>query len=177
MSNSYVCIDHMKYLLLYVLLIISYTADSQIFLQLEKANSTKVIKYSSGDQIYFKSIEYPEYWQDGKIYRIIPEEKSVVFGDRITYLKDITSFRYYRRWPQAIGNNLMRFGVSWFAFAGLIEGLSELELIDSPYRFGTDTAIIGASAIASGYLTKKLFTVVTKKMNDRNRLRIIDLRM
>ena len=149
----------------------------QIYLQLEKSNSTKVIKYGAGQQIYFKTIEFPEYWQNGKIYRIVPEEKSIVFDDRITYLHEISDFRYFRRWPNAIGTNLMRFGVSWFAFAGLIEGLSALELIDSPYRFGTDTAIIGGVAIASGYLTKKLFTTATKKINGRNRLRIIDLRM
>ncbi len=152
-------------------------AHAQIYLQLERAGTVKVRKYASGEYITFKSTEHPEYWQHGPIYKILPEEKSVVFADRITYLRDISHFRYKRSWPQAIGNNLMVFGISWFGFAGLIELTSELDLIDSPYRFGTDTAIIGGTALVTGFLTKRLFTTVTKKINKRNRLRIIDLRM
>lgn len=148
-----------------------------MFLQLERAGSLKVRKYPAGAEIKFKTAAYPDYWQNGNIYQVIPEEQSIVFSDRITYLKDYTHFRYDRPWPKAIGTNLTRFGVSWFAYAGLITGLNELGVLENPFEFGTDTVVVGGAALVTGYLTKKLFSTVTRKINGKNRLRIIDLRL
>lgn len=158
-----------------LLFFITNPCISQVYLQLEKANSTKVIKYAPDSYIEFKTKRYDEYWQNGKIYKILPQDNALAFGDRIVHIDDITYFRYYRKWPQAIGTNLVRFGISWFAFAGIVEATNAIGILDSPYSFGVDTAIIGGTAIVSGYLTKKLFTTVTKKINNKNRLRIIDL--
>ena len=164
-------------LILGTIILYSVRGSGQLFLQLERAGSLKVKKYPQGTDIQFKTKAYPDYWQNGKIYQIIPEEQSVVFSDRITYLRDYTHFRFQRSWPNALGTNLTRFGVSWFAFAGLLTGLSEVGALENPFNFGTDTVIIGASALVTGYLTKKLFTTVTRKINGKNRLRIIDLRL
>jgi len=59
---------------------------------------------------------------------------------------------------------------------GLIEGLTAANLIESNYRFGTDTAVIGATAAITGYLTQKLWSKAIKKLNKRKRVRIIDIR-
>jgi hypothetical protein len=164
-------------LLSYVFLFFGVThAHGQIYLQYEKANSTKVTKYGPGQQITFKTIQYPEYWLKGEIYKILPDEKALVFDDRITYLKDITHFRYYRTWPKAIGTNLMRFGAAWFLFAGIIEGGSAIGVLETNYKFGTDTAIIGGTALIGGFLTRSLWGTATKPINGHNRLIIIDLR-
>lgn len=149
--------------------------NAQIYLQLEKANTTKVIKFSTGDRVFFRTARYGDEWQSGNIYRILPEEKALVFDDRITYLQDITHFKYYRAWPNGIGTNLMRFSGAWFVFAGIIEGGTALGVLESNYRFGADTAIIGGTAFLTGFLTKKIWATAVRKMNDRNRLRIIDL--
>lgn len=151
--------------------------DGQVFLQLEKANVPTVRKYAAGDKIYFMSTVYPKKWQSGRIVQILPEDNAVVFDDRITYLRDITHFKYYRPWPNAIGTNLMRFGVAWFVFAGIIEGGRATGVLDTQYKFGTDTAVIGASAILGGFLIKSVWAASVKKMNNRNRLRIIDIRL
>lgn len=152
------------------------SSTAQIYLQLEKANSTTVHKYSAGEKILFKTIDYPEYWQNGEIYRILPEEKALVFDDRITYLKDISHFRYYRKWPNGIGTNVMRFGAAWFVFAGIIEGGRSIGVLETNYTFGTDTAIIGGTALLGGFLTKTIWGTATKTINNNNRLVIIDLR-
>lgn len=156
--------------------IASMPMSGQIFLQFEKANSTTVLKYGIGEKIQFKTIAYPEYWQNGKIYRILPEEKALVFDDRITYLKDISHFKYYRKWPNGVGTNLMRFGAAWFVFAGIIEGGRSTGVLDTTYEFGADTAIIGGTALLGGFLTKTIWGTANKTINDNNRLRIIDLR-
>jgi hypothetical protein len=69
----------------------------------------------------------------------------------------------------------MRFGAAWFVFAGIIEGGRSFGVLETNYKFGTDTAIIGGTALLTGFLTKKIWGTAIKKMNDRNRLRIIDL--
>lgn len=160
----------------FALIVSSTQISAQLFLQLEKSNSTTVHKYGIGEKIHFKTIDYPEYWQNGKIYRILPEEKALVFDDRITYLKEISHFKYYRKWPNGIGVNLMRFGAAWFVFAGIIEGGRSTGVLDTSYEFGTDTAIIGGTALIGGFLTKAIWGTATKTINDSNRLRIIDLR-
>ena len=164
-------------LILSVIILCSIYGQAQVFLQLERAGSLKVKKYPAGADIKFKTSAYPDYWQNGRIYQILPEEQSVVFSDRITYLKDYTHFRYQRGWPNAIGTNLTRFGVSWFAFAGLLAGLNEFGVLENEFNFGRDTVIVGGTALVTGYLTKRLFTTVTRHINGKNRLRIIDLRL
>lgn len=149
----------------------------QIFFQLERSGTTNVQRYAAGDRIVFKTKDYPDAWQKNKIFRILPEDNALVFDDRITYLQDITYFKYYRPWPNGIGTNLMRFGGAWFLFAGIIEGGRELGVLDTRYTFGTDTAVIGGTALLSGFLIKKLWGVSVKKINSKNRVRIIDLRL
>lgn len=160
---------------LFIWVLLPVSGDSQMYLQLERANSIKVIKFAPGDKIFFRTSKFGDSWQQGNIYRILPEENALVFDDRITYLKDITHFKYYRAWPNGIGTNLMRFGAAWFVFAGIIEGGRSLGVLDTNYKFGTDTAIVGGTALLTGFLTKKIWATAIKKMNDKNRLRIIDL--
>ncbi len=143
-------------------------ARGQVFLQLERANVLRVKKFAPGDEIHFMSNRFPGSWQKGVMLEILPEDEAIVFEDRITYLSDITHFKYYRVWPHAIGTNLMRFGVAWFVFAGIIEGGRTSGVLDTQYKFGTDTVIIGASALLTGFLTRKLWAVSTKKMNERH---------
>lgn len=161
----------------FMLLVGPANLTGQVFLQLEKANVPTVRKYAAGDRIYFKSKTFPDAWQSGEIVQIIPRDNALVFEDRITYLSDITYFKYYRPWPNAIGTNLMRFGVAWFVFAGIIEGGRAAGILDTQYTFGTDTVVIGGSALLTGFLTRRLWATSVKRMNDRNRLRIIDIRL
>ena len=149
--------------------------DGQVFFQLERANTTKVKRYSIGDVITFRTDEYNEHWLTGKIVNILPDDNALVFYDKIMYLDEMTHFRYQRDWARITGNTLMRFGVAWLSFAGIIEGLRRLDAIETQYEFGTDTAIIGLSALTTGFLTKKLWQTAMVKLNNRNRVRILDI--
>ena len=163
-------------LYIFVLSIFHNSLHAQVYVQFERANTLKVKRYSPGDRISFKSLKYPGAWQSGEILEILPEDKAIVFADRISYLDDFEYLRYTRPWPNGIGTNLMRFGVAWFIFAGIIEGGRATGVLETQYEFGTDTAIIGGSAILGGFLTKKLWGTATYRMNSRNRVRIIDIR-
>jgi len=133
--------------------------NAQIYLQLEQANSLEVRKYSPGEKITFRMKQFGDNWISDPILRILPEDDAIVFYDQIVHL-----------------DSLMGFGSSWLLFGGAIEGLRSIDAIDTQYEFGTDTAIIGLSTLAVGYLTQKLWSKAVKKMNRRNRLKIIDVR-
>ena len=161
---------------IFTMIFMAESLSAQVYFQFEQANKIRAKKYSAGDQVTFRTNEFGENWLTKNIIEILPEDNALVFYDQITYLDEMTHFRYRRPWADIAGTNLMRFGVSWIAFGGVIEGLRQLDAIDTGYEFGVDTAVIGLSSIATGFLTKKLWARATKKLNERNRVRIIDTR-
>ncbi len=170
-----------KYLYLYSLMgvILSLSAkplNGQIYLQLEKSTSSWVKKFSVGEQIKFKTADFTDAWQQATMLRILPEVQSIMFEDRIIQLDEITHFQYDRPAAKAIGNLTYRFGIAWLVFAGIIEGTNALGILNTPYDFGVDTAVIGGGAILGGLFTKSVLGTVKIPINGRNRLRILDLR-
>ena len=156
-------------------LLILESVHSQLYFQYEEAYTTEVRKYPAGSIIEFKTNKYKG-WQSGRILQILPEDNGLLFSDRISYLDDFTHFKYYRPSARTIGTTLELFGASWLVMGGAIEGLRRTGAIETQYEFGWDTVIIGVSSMATGYLTRKLWGIAVKKMNDRQRVRIIDLR-
>lgn len=153
-----------------------FDVNGQLFLQLEQSNSLEVKKYSPGDLLHYRTKEFGNNWLNDKIINVLPEDNALLFYDKIIHLDEITHIQYPRPWADATGYSLMGFGSGWLIYGGVIEGLSSINAIESNYRFGKDTAIIGVTAIASGYLIKKLWSKAVRKMNQRNRVRIIDVR-
>lgn len=164
---------------LIIIILITFAAidtDAQIYFQYEQANTLKVRKYQAGDIITFRLKQFGKEWISDDILQLVPEDNTVVFYDQIVQLDEFTHFQYERPWANTVGTSLMTFGGSWLIFGGAIEGLRRIDAIDTNYEFGTDTAIIGLSTILTGYLTRKLWSRAQKKMNKRNRVRIIDVR-
>ena len=174
MSN--LSISVLKSLLIGLISFFTLNSDAQIFFQYEQANSLKVRKYQAGDIIKFRLKQFGEEWITDDIIQIVPEDNTLVFYDQIIQLDEITHFQYNRPWANSVGTSLMTFGTSWLVFGGAIEGLRSIDAIETDYKFGTDTAIIGVSTILTGYLTKKLWSKAIKKINKKNRVRIVDVR-
>lgn len=165
----------MRYFITTILLVLlAGSLSSQVMLQLERRNSLKVKRYHPGDILRFKTKEYKE-WQSGEIVQILPEAKSLVFADRITYLRDITHVSYDRRWAKVGGTKLTQFGIVWLSLAGISELAKKAGVLRSNYDAGPDTIAIGVWAIATGLILKKGFGIARKRINKRNRVRIIDL--
>ncbi len=158
------------------ILFATLSVDAQIYFQYEQANTLKVRKYQAGDIIKFRLKQFGEEWITDDIMQIVQEDNTLVFYDQIIQLDEITHFQYDRPWANSVGTSLMTFGTSWLVFGGAIEGLRSIDAIETDYKFGTDTAIIGVSTILTGYLTKKLWSKAIKKMNKKNRVRIVDVR-
>ncbi|MEL6122388.1 MAG: hypothetical protein AAFR14_01600 [Bacteroidota bacterium] len=167
---------HFRHLSFLLLLLLQWSPGSgQIYLQLERANITDVRRFTVGTEIRFKTVQY-DGWQEGLISKLIYEDQAIVFPDGISYLEDFTHFSYERPQVKFLGDTQFYFGASWLVLGGLIEGLRRIDVLETQYEFGVDTAVIGASAMLSGYLTKAIWGRAVKKMNKQNRVRIVDLR-
>jgi len=145
------------------------TAEAQIVLYMEIMTEEKPIKYYVGQNLMFKTKAYPKEWQNIKISRLIDEEKIILFDGGMLNLEDIIEIRRTRPWATTIGYMLQTFGVAWFAFGGLAH------FTTSSFDFGVDTAVIGGTAIISGWLIRKLFKFKKYKIVKKVRLKILDL--
>lgn len=144
-------------------------SSGQVVLYMEIMGEEKPIKYYEGQMLSFKSAEYPDEWQNVKIDRIIDEEKLVLYAGGMLKLADITDIRRSRGWANTIGYMLQTFGTAWLAFGGVAH------FSYSNFTFGGDTLAIGATAIASGWLMRKLLKFKKYKIGRRTRLKILDL--
>lgn len=148
----------------------------QIFFQYEQSGTLDVKRWTAGDKILFRQKQFGDEWISDRIVQIIPEDNALLFHDQIVHLDEITYIQYPRPVPDILGKTLTIFGASWLILGGSLHGLTELNLLESGFQFGTDTAIIGVSTIATGYLMQKLWSKAIKKMNRNKRVRIVDLR-
>lgn len=158
-----------SYIYIMLLIFLGANIEAQVYLQIEQYNSPHTIKFQVGDELWIKTYEDDEY-DLMEIEEIMIEEDVVIFDSGFLALESIKEVRMERRGAEPLSNLLMGFGVTWFAFAGI------LELTDN-WDFGTDTAIIGGTAIGSGFLIKKTMSKRKYKMGKNARLRIIDLRI
>lgn len=146
-----------------------HVANAQVVLYVEVMTEDKPIKYYEGQDFMFKTKEYPDEWQSIKIERLMDEEKIILFDGGMLNLDDIIELRRTRPWATTIGYMLQTFGVAWFAFGGVAH------FTTSSFDFGVDTAVIGGTAIVSGWLLRKLFKFKKYKVGNKVRLKILDL--
>ncbi len=163
-------------LTVFILSLSSYDTDAQVYFQYEETNNLLTRRYSIGEVINFRLKDFGEEWIKDDILNLLPEDKSVVFYDQIVQLDQFTHIQYPRPWAHTTGITLMSFGSSWLIMGGTIEGLRSLDAIETDYKFGVDTAVIGLSSIATGYLIRKIWGKAIKKLNERKRVRIVDIR-
>lgn len=154
---------------IFVFLLAVSSVGAQVFLQIEPYNTPHTIKFQVGDQLWLKTFEDDEY-SLMEIEQIMIDEDVIIFDQAFLALESIKEVKLERKGIEPLSNLLMGFGVSWFSFAGI------LELADR-WDFGTDTAIIGGTAVVSGFLIKKTMAKKRYRMGKNARLRIIDLRI
>ena len=145
------------------------TVKTQVVLYVEIMTEHKPIKYYEGQSLMFKSNEFPKDWQTITIERLMDEEKVILFDGGMINLADIIEIRRTRPWATVTGYMLQTFGVSWFVFGGLAHFTTD------SFDFGVDTFVIGGTAIASGWLIRKLFKFKKYKIGKKVRLKILDL--
>jgi len=145
------------------------SVSAQVVLYLEMMKEEKPIKYYEGQKLSFKSKDFPKDWQEITIGKIIDEEKIITYDGGMLKLEDIIQVRRSRAWAYLGGTMLQTFGTTWLVFGGIAHVATD------EFSFGPDTAIIGGSALLSGWILKKLFRYKKYKIGKKNRLKILDL--
>ncbi|MBT8231012.1 MAG: hypothetical protein HKO66_11880 [Saprospiraceae bacterium] len=144
---------------------------SQVFLQLEKANSLNSIKFYEGDVIEFKLKAFPKTWRKEELMTIKPEENILVFESTFYKLEEFHSIKLQKPWAKSVGTKLVQFSAAWYLYGGIASVASE------DYTMSKDEIIIGGVIAAIGAFVRSAFSKKVFKLNKRKRLRILDLRM
>lgn len=149
--------------------VFSFSTDmsAQVLLQLEKFNNPKTEKYYPGYTLIYKDKSFPKIWQKQTIVDIKDKEQIIVFEDSYISINDIIAVKKPRPFIKYISNGLYVFSANWF----LIGGIATLA---DKYDFTWRDAIIGGTALVTGWIIGK-FYYKTTKLNKKNRLRILDL--
>jgi hypothetical protein len=161
--------------LIFLFLFVFIGLKGQVYLQVEQAETTDVERFSVGDRFEFKTKDI-EGWQKGTLERLLPEPQSLLFNDAIVNVSEISHVKLYHPAASTVGMTFMFFGATWLVAGGTIEGLRQINAIDTQYEFGWDTLTIGASAMATGYLIHRFLGSTVRRINSRNRVRVLDLR-
>jgi hypothetical protein len=161
-----------RLLLSLVLLSLGTALPAQVVLQLERFGSAKTRKFYEGQSLMYR-MPNDKTWYQSEIVRLIPEDRIVVFDQRYLPMNDIRAIRsdHPQRWSKPVAYNLYIFGSSWsfFSFAA--------SLAYKDYSYSGRDALITGTSLATGFLIHKLFRYRTWKMDQRHRLRMLDLRM
>ncbi len=159
----------MRAALVFVICFFSLGGIAQVYVQLEIFNDPKAIKYQVNDKITYRAKYDPGVWNKGRIKEILVDENTLVLNNEILKLEDVTDFMLYRNSVNYTARLLQAFGVSW-----LVQG-------SIAAAFGRNTTwssvlTISSTSYVSGWLFRKLFYKIPVRLNDKNRLRIIDTR-
>ena len=160
----------------FVLLVQLVTA--QKFIQLELPGDPIASKYFEGSSIAYKLKDYPDEYFNKVIKQIIIENEILVFDDGYIEVADITHIRRFRPWAKALGYSLSTFGAVWITYGGIAHVFADDDMLNNEgTKFGWDTAIIGGTAILTGWIISKWLYKKDYKLGKHARLRMLDITM
>lgn len=160
------------YLTLLLLSSIFSFSQSGLYLQIEKINSSEVIKIPVGSHVVFKASKYSQKWQKGIIKKIDYEGDLIIFDHTFVSLDEIEKIKIRNFGGEAAGVMLQGFGAGWLGFMVLAD------VADSgpEKNINKRNTIIGASAMATGWLLRKTTGNKVYTNGKTHRFRLIDTR-
>ncbi len=155
-----------------ILLLCPFPSSAQLYLQIEKINSTERIKLGPGIMLSFKAPAHSDQWQTGTIKEIIYESQTIVFDHTFLTLKEISKIKIRNGTGEAFAWLLKGFGASWL----VIGGLADLANLRDETTLDAQNISIGLGSIGSGYFIEKFGGDKIYTNNKTHRFRILDLR-
>lgn len=144
------------------------SANAQRILQLEISKEVSAKKFYEGDEIVFKTSDYPKDWQKKVIEKILVEDNVILFDDRMVAISDITHFRMYNGSAKGVGSVLSGFGAGWLLFGGIAHFASDNTFTWSTFAIGTTASVLG-------WILRKFISKKTYKMGKSANLRALDV--
>jgi hypothetical protein len=159
----------MRILIVLICFLSAVGMTAQVYVQLEIFNDPKAIKYSVGDQITYQASYDPGVWNKGRIDQILVDENTLILNNEILELKYVTDFMLFRNSVKYLTGTVQSFGLIW-----LVQG--SLAAVFGKNTTWSSVLSIGGGSFVGAWIFRKLFYKVPVKINDKNRLRIIDTR-
>ncbi|MCS7037364.1 MAG: hypothetical protein RMJ33_07630 [Saprospiraceae bacterium] len=143
-------------------------AFSQKFIQLERANRARTLKFYAGDEITYR-FKGDRMWHSALITDANMDSQRVALDGRYWPIREIDAVRLqYPGVLRTSGPMLMIFGASWGGFS-LIGALFD------NYPLTAQTAIITGSGLVVGFGLKQIFKHRNVRLNERRRLRAVEI--
>lgn len=144
---------------------------AQRVLLLEKSGQSKAERLLEGESLTYR-IRGDKFWQQGVIDELRPDIQAVVMSDRFIMLDEVEALRFGgSAFGNGVGYSLMTFGVGWSAFA-LVGYATDG---DPETAYSRDDLAVTLVGLGTGFLLRKIFARRRFKINNRKRLRIVDL--
>ena len=145
---------------------------AQKYLQLEKKNSLKLIKYSIGDELHYQTKMGKDIWYQGIIKDIDRTQDILYLDQAILKIDQITKIKSFknRAWSRGLAKSLRIFAISWTGFA-----LADQLFGDTDWKVN---GIVAGGSFALSIPIQCLFASKTHALKkNKYRLRLIDLAM
>ena len=166
------------YLIILLCAFVSRLGSAQKFIQLELPGDPIAFKYFEGSTIAYKLADYPDDFFNKTIQTIDIDNELLVFDDGFIEVSEITHIRRFRPWAKALGYSLNTFGVVWLGYGALGAAFAEDDGFGNEgTRFGWDTAVIGGTALLTGWILRKWLYKKDYKIGKHARLRMLDITM
>jgi len=172
------CNNFLKLLTILSILLNGTCLSAQIFLQLERYNSPKTLKFIEGDKLEFRLLDYPKTWRKGTLSKIMLEEEVIILDGDMFTLQDIKDIRITKHGARLLGTRMYQFAVVWSAFAIIADVANAPVALgeDDSFKIGIDTAAIAGGAVLLGLVFQKILGRKKYKLGKNARLRFVDLR-
>lgn len=145
--------------------------SAQRVLLLEKSGQDTAQKLVPGDGLTFQ-MKGDNFWQTGLISELRPDIQAMVINDRFIMIDEIEALQFSGSgFLNYAGLSLITFGAGWSVFA--LVGYATDGDPSTSYS-GFDLTVT-ATTVGTGFLLRKIFARRKFKLNERRRLRIVDL--
>ncbi len=151
-------------------LFICINTHAQVFLQLNRYGNPEPKRFYIQDNLYYQSVDYKDQWLKREIDSFLIPDSTIVFTDGMIKVNTITKIKIFKPLANSIGTRLIQFGAVW-----LLYGTAAHIYYSQTTPWDSRVWGVSLGSIASGWLTKKLFSSKTYSINDKNRLKIMDL--
>jgi len=143
-------------------------ASSQKFIQLEKTNRARVEKFYAGQELTFR-LKGDPHWYTERITDVQMDSQRVAFELTRARISEFDAIRLeYPGVLRSTGPALMVFGASWGGFSLIGAAFDD-------YKLTAGTAIVTGTGLLSGYLLYQIFKNKDVKLNERKRLRAVEI--
>lgn len=145
-------------------------AQAQVFLQLEKAGTLKTIRYNEGDILTFRLKNDDKGWYERPIISLDVAKNRIIFSDVVMPVDSIDAIRLEKKAAvaQILGTALQVGGINLILFTSYDAIFRDRDL---------DWTAMGSGVlnIVAGSALKKIFRHAVFRINDRKRIRLLDL--